>query len=212
MPWVEKANAIVWGWYGGMEAGHAFADILTGKVNPSGKMPITLPARLEDTAPIVLNDYNAQESLYKEGVFIGYRWFEQQKIKPLFSFGHGLSFTQFDISNIKLSKKTVANNDNIVVTATVKNTGLIAGAEVVQLYLRDIKSSVLRPTKELKGFTKVMLQPQETQTVSFKLTMRDLSFWDENTQDWLAEAGEFEVLLGNSLDNISQQAKFTLQQ
>jgi len=212
MPWVEKANAIVWGWYGGMEAGHAFADILTGKVNPSGKMPITLPARLEDTAPIVLNDYNAQESLYKEGVFIGYRWFEQQKIKPLFSFGHGLSFTQFDISNIKLSKNTVANNDNIVVTATVKNTGLIAGAEVVQLYLRDIKSSVLRPTKELKGFTKVMLQPQETQTVSFKLTMRDLSFWDENTQDWLAEAGEFEVLLGNSLDNISQQAKFTLQQ
>ncbi len=211
MPWVEKANAIVWGWYGGMEAGHAFADILTGKVNPSGKMPITLPARLEDTAPIVLNDYNAQESLYKEGVFIGYRWFEQQKIKPLFSFGHGLSFTQFDISNIKLSKNTVANNDNIVVTATVKNTGLIAGAEVVQLYLRDIKSSVLRPTKELKGFTKVMLQPQETQTVSFKLTMRDLSFWDENTQDWLAEAGEFEVLLGNSLDNISQQAKFTLQ-
>ncbi|WP_274620345.1 glycoside hydrolase family 3 C-terminal domain-containing protein [Colwellia maritima] len=125
MPWVEQANAIVWGWYGGMEAGNAFADVLTGKVNPSGKMPITLPVRLEDTAPIALNDYTAKESLYTEGVFIGYRWFEQQKIKPLFSFGHGLSFTQFDISNIKLSKNTVAHNDDIFVTATVKNIGTV---------------------------------------------------------------------------------------
>lgn len=211
MPWVEQANAIVWGWYGGMEAGHAFADVLTGKVNPSGKMPITLPVTLEDTAPIALNDYNAKESLYTEGVFIGYRWFEQQKIKPLFSFGHGLSFTQFDIRNIKLSKNTVVHDGDIFVTATVKNTGEVAGAEVVQLYLRDIESSVSRPIKELKGFAKVMLQPKETKIVRFKLTTRDLSFWDENTHDWLAEPGEFEVLLGNSLDNISQTGKFSLQ-
>ena len=211
MPWVEQANAIVWGWYGGMEAGHAFADILTGKVNPSGKMPITLPAHLEDTAPIALNDYNAKESLYSEGVFIGYRWFDQQKIKPLFSFGHGLSYTHFKISNLKLSTNRVTGNDSILVTAKVKNIGKLAGAEVVQLYLRDIESSVPRPAKELKGFAKVMLKPQEEKIVSFKLNKRDLSFWDEKSNNWLAEAGEFEVLLGNSVDNITQSKIFTLQ-
>jgi len=211
MPWVEQANAIVWGWYGGMEAGHAFADVLVGEVNPSGKLPITLPVKLEDTAPIALNDYNAIESLYSEGVFIGYRWFEQQKIKPLFSFGHGLSYTQFVISDIKLAKNIVKGNDDIIVSAQVKNTGNRAGAEVVQLYLRDVLSSVDRPEKELKGFAKVMLQPQETQLISIRLTRRDLSFWDERSNDWLAESGEFEVLIGNALDNISQRAIFTYQ-
>lgn len=211
MPWVEQANAIVWGWYGGMEAGHAFADILTGKINPSGKMPITLPMHLEDTAPIALNDYNAKESLYSEGVFIGYRWFEQQKIKPLFGFGHGLSYTQFEITKIKLSKYSVTKGDDIIVTAQVKNTGKVAGAEVVQLYLHDIDASVIRPVKELKGFAKVMLQPNEEKTVNIKLTTRDLSFWDENTNNWLAESGEFDVLLGNSVDNITQSARLTLQ-
>ena len=101
MPWADEANAIVWGWYGGMEAGHAFADVLFGEINPSGKMPITLPEKLEHTAPIALNDYNEKESLYSEGVFIGYRWFEQQHIKPIFTFGHGLSYTEFEVSNIQ---------------------------------------------------------------------------------------------------------------
>ncbi len=211
MPWVAQANAIVWGWYGGMEAGHAFADVLTGTVNPSGKMPITLPAKLADTAPIVLNDYNAEESLYSEGVFIGYRWFEQQKIKPLFSFGHGLSYTNFEISGLELSANNVSDDETLLVTAKVKNTGARAGAEVVELYLRDVEASVLRPNKELKGFAKVMLQPGETKTVSIHLNRRDFSFWDESSNNWLAEAGEFEIMLGNSLDNISQRAKFTLQ-
>lgn len=211
MPWAEQANAIVWGWYGGMEAGHAFADILTGTVNPSGKMPITLPAKLEDTAPIALNDYNAIESLYTEGVFIGYRWFEQQNIKPTFSFGHGLSYTQFALSDIQLSTTKIKQGHEITATVKVTNTGKVAGAEVVQLYLHDVVASVDRPHKELKGFAKVMLQPGESKTVSISLNQRDLSFWDENSNDWLAEAGEFEVMLGNSLDNISQTASFTLQ-
>ncbi|MDP7592930.1 MAG: glycoside hydrolase family 3 C-terminal domain-containing protein [Litorilituus sp.] len=209
MPWAERANAIVWGWYGGMEAGHAFADILTGDVNPSGKMPITLPARLEDTAPIALNDYNAKESLYTEGVFIGYRWFEQQAIKPMFSFGHGLSYTDFSLSNIKLSTKNMAGDDKMTVTATVTNTGLIDGAEVVQLYLHDKEASVDRPIRELKGFAKIYLIAGESKTVSIELNKRDLSFWDVNTNDWLAESGEFEVQLGNSLDNILLQDSFT---
>jgi len=209
MPWAEQANAIVWGWYGGMEAGHAFADVLFGEVNPSGKMPITLPEKLEHTAPIALNDYNAKESLYSEGVFIGYRWFEQQKIKPTFSFGHGLSYTQFDVSNIQLSSKSITGIDKITITAQVKNIGEVAGAEVVQLYLHDKKASVERPIKELKGFDKVFLQPGETQQISIELSIRDLSFWDVNTNNWLAEPGEFEVLLGTSLDSIRLKSIFS---
>jgi beta-glucosidase len=211
MPWVEQANAIVWGWYGGMEAGHAFADILTGDVNPSGKMPITLPARLEDTAPIALNDYNAKESLYTEGVFIGYRWFEQQKIKPTFVFGHGLSYTNFDITDISLSAVKITADQGITVTAMVKNTGDVAGAEVVQLYLHDIESSVERPAKELKGFAKVYLAPGESKQISISLNKRDLSFWDITTNNWKAESGSFEVMLGSSLSDIRLAAQFTYQ-
>lgn len=212
MPWVDQANAIVWGWYGGMEAGNAFADVLFGDVNPSGKMPITLPAKLADTAPIALNDYNENESLYSEGVFIGYRWFEQQNIKPTFVFGHGLSYTTFELSNITLSTTRIKGDEGLTVTAMVKNTGNVAGAEVVQLYLHDTKASVNRPAKELKGFDKVFLQPDEIKKVSMKLTKRDLSFWDINSNDWLAEAGEFEVLLGTSLNDIHLKANFTYQQ
>ncbi len=208
MPWAEQANAIVWGWYGGMEAGHAFADILFGEVNPSGKMPITLPQKLAHTAPIALNDYNEKESLYSEGVFIGYRWFEQQKIKPTFTFGHGLSYTQFDVSDIQLSSESITGNEAITVTAQVRNIGKVAGAEVVQLYLHDKKASVERPIKELKGFDKVFLQPGETQQISIELTKRDLSFWDIKTNNWLAEPGDFEVQLGTSLDNIQLKSVF----
>ena len=208
MPWSEQANALVWGWYGGMEAGHAFADVLMGDVNPSGKMPITLPARLADTAPIALDDYNAVESLYKEGVFIGYRWFEQQNITPLFSFGHGLSYSQFDFSDIQLSSDTLGPDEVLTVMATVKNVGKVAGAEVVQLYLHDKQASVKRPMKELKGFSKVFLQPGESQQVSITLNQRDLSFWDINSNDWLAEPGDFEVMLGASVSDIKLKSKF----
>jgi beta-glucosidase len=211
MPWADKANAIVWGWYGGMEAGHAFSDILFGEVNPSGKMPITLPEKLEHTAPIALNDYNAVESLYTEGVFIGYRWFEQQSIQPTFAFGHGLSYTSFEVTDIKLSSASISSNEKITVTAQVKNVGDVAGAEVVQLYLHDKKSSVERPAKELKGFDKVFLLPGESKQISIELTQRDLSFWDINTNDWLAESGDFEVLLGTSLDEIHLRGTFTYQ-
>jgi beta-glucosidase len=166
MPWAEQANTIVWGWYGGMEAGHAFADILTGDVNPSGKMPITLPARLEDTAPLALNDYNAKESLYTEGVFIGYRWFEQQNIKPTFAFGHGLSYSQFSLTDISLSAAKISADEGLTVTVRVTNTGKVAGAEVVQLYLHDKEASVDRPIKELKGFSKVFLAAGESKKVT----------------------------------------------
>ncbi|WP_065188512.1 glycoside hydrolase family 3 C-terminal domain-containing protein [Shewanella woodyi] len=208
MPWVDEAQAIVWGWYGGMEAGNAYADVLFGDVNPSGKMPITLPRTLQDTAPIKLDDYNAVESLYKEGVFIGYRWFEQQKITPLFPFGHGLSYTQFQYSDIKLSANRLKGDESLIVTAKITNTGDSAGSEVVQLYLQDIESSVPRPAKELKGFSKIHLQPGETGMVTMTLNQRDLSFWDVNSADWLAEPGEFKVMIGASVADIRLDKQF----
>jgi len=212
MPWAKQANSIVWGWYGGMEAGNAFADILMGDINPNGKMPITLPERLEDTAPIALDDYNEVESLYKEGVFIGYRWFEKQNIKPTFSFGHGLSYSTFSYSDVTLSSKSLRGDDILTVTAKVTNTSKVAGAEIVQLYINDKQSSVERPIKELKGFDKVFLEPGESKTVNIKLTKRDLSFWDIKTNDWLAESGEFQVMLGAAVDDIRLIESFSYAQ
>ena len=208
MPWARQAKSIVWGWYGGMEAGNAFADILFGDVNPSGKLPITLPVKLGDSAPIALNDYNALESLYKEGVFIGYRWFEQQELDTNFDFGHGLSYTTFAYSELEFSQLQYNGEGELIVSAQITNTGNVAGAEVVQLYLNDEQASVERPVKELKGFAKVFLQPGETKTIHITLNKRDLSFWDIKTKGWVAERGGFNVLLGSSLTDIRLQKAF----
>lgn len=208
MPWTKRVSTIVWGWYGGMEAGHAYARMLLGEVNPSGKMPITLPALLEHTAPIALNDYNEHTSLYKEGVFIGYRWFEQQNIEPTFAFGHGLSYTSFELSDLELPKHVAPDAADIPVSVTVKNTGELAGAEVVQLYLGDEQASVERPKKELKGFQKIRLEPGESQVVTINLRPRDLAFWDVNTNDWLIEPGQFNVYVGVSSADIRAQGAF----
>lgn len=209
MPWVEEANSIVWGWYGGMEAGNAFADILLGKTNPSGKLPITLPKFLQDTAPIALDDYNEVESFYREGVFIGYRWFEQQKIRTLFPFGHGLSYTDFTLSNLTFSQPYYDKaTKSLEVSVKVTNTGKVYGGEVVQLYLHDKKSTVERPYKELKSFEKVFLKPGESQRVYLTLNKRDLSFWDVINHQWLAEPGEFDVLIGTSSQDIQLKKTF----
>lgn len=208
MPWAEHVDTIVWGWYGGMEAGTAYARMLLGEVNPSGKMPITLPAKLEHTAPIALDDYNEHTILYKEGVFIGYRWFEQQNIEPTFVFGHGLSYTLFELSNLQLPDQIEFGTQEIPVSVKVTNTGERAGAEVVQLYLGDVVASVERPAKELKGFKKVHLDPGESQTVTITLTPRDLAFWDVNTDSWLVEPGQFNVFVGVSSADIREKGAF----
>lgn len=207
MPWADQAGAIVWGWYGGMEAGNVFADVLFGDINPSGKMPITLPRALEDTAPIALNDHGPDVNRYPEGVFIGYRWFERQGLEPLFPFGHGLSYTRFTYSDLQI--KPGEANGSWTVTATITNSGDRAGAEVAQLYLRDLEASVERPAKELRGFEKVFLEPGASRTVTLHLNERDLSFWDVNSHGWLAEPGEFEVMLGASVEDIRLRERFT---
>jgi len=145
-------------------------------------------------------------------VFIGYRWFEQQKIKPLFAFGHGLSYSKFSYQNISLSSASIAGDDTITVKVDITNTSKVDGAEVAQLYLHDVKASVPRPIKELKGFDKLWLKAGETKTASFTLTQRDLSFWDVNTNDWLAESGTFEVMIGASVADIRLHKTFEYQQ
>ncbi|WP_394173624.1 glycoside hydrolase family 3 C-terminal domain-containing protein [Thalassotalea litorea] len=210
MPWEQDAKAIVWGWYGGQEAGNAFADVIFGDVNPGAKMPMVLPKRLEDSPAIALDDYNEVESLYKEGVFIGHRWFEQQNIEPLFAFGHGLSYTEFKLSDLRLASDTFAGEGSFEVKVNVQNTGDRAGAEVVQLYLHDVNAKVERPYKELKGFAKVFLKPGESKDITIAIDKRDMSFWDVESNDWLAESGEFKVLIGNASDNILLQGSFKL--
>jgi beta-glucosidase len=213
MPWVNEAPAIVEAWYGGSEAGTAIASILFGEVNPSGKLPFTFPVRLQDNGAIASGEYpgNNKEVTYNEGLFVGYRWHDAKKIKPLFSFGHGLSYTQFEYGKLSLNKKTITTGETITVSIPVKNTGARAGAEIIQLYIKDDKSSLPRPEKELKGFQKVFLQAGEEQTVTFAIQPEALQFYDDQQSAWVAEPGKFTVLIGASSTDIRQKDAFSLQ-
>ena len=206
MPWAKKVPAIVQGWFIGSEAGEALASVLAGDVNPSGKLPFTWYARLEDCGAHATGSYPGTwrdghqiiDEAYKEDIFVGYRWTDKQHIKPLFTFGYGLSYTTFKVSNLRADKKEMTADDQLTITADVKNVGFSAGAEVMQLYIGDTKSSQPRPVKELKGFKKVYLEPGETQQVSFTIDRSALSFYDEKTGDWTAEPGEFVAMVNNS--------------
>ena len=214
MPWASRANAIVQGWYGGSESGHALVDVLTGKVNPSGKLPFTMPLALSDGPIKTERQYpGIQEEgkkwwqeYYDEGVFIGYRWYDTNGIAVQYPFGHGLSYTTFELSDARVKR----SGDGWKVSARIKNTGEVAGAEVVQLYIRDTEASVARPSKELKGFEKVYLKPGESRSLQFTLTRDDLSFFDAASHAWVAEPGEFHVLLGCSSADIRADVPFTL--
>ena len=206
MPWAKKVPAIVQGWFIGSEAGEALASVLAGDVNPSGKLPFTWYARLEDCGAHATGSYPGTwrdghqiiDEAYKEDIFVGYRWTDKQHIKPLFPFGYGLSYTTFKVSNLRADKMEMTADDQLTITADVKNVGFSAGAEVMQLYIGDTKSSQPRPVKELKGFKKVYLEPGETQQVSFTIDRSALSFYDEKTGDWTAEPGEFVAMVNNS--------------
>ena len=219
MPWRSRVAAIVQGWFIGSEAGNALADVLLGRVNPSGKLPFTWYEALEDCAAHALNTYPGTwrtddskiiDEEYKEGVFVGYRWTDRQRRRPAYAFGHGLSYTTFSLSKAVADKKEITAADNITFTVSVKNTGAVAGAEVVQLYVSDKKASVERPLKELKAFQKVFLQPGESRDVKLIIGRDALSFYDEATSSWKAEPGEFEALIGTASDQISSKLKFLL--
>ena len=218
MPWADKVPAIVQGWFIGSEAGEALASVLAGDVNPSGKLPFTWYARLEDCGAHATGSYPGTwreghqiiDETYKEDIFVGYRWTDRQQIKPLFPFGYGLSYTTFKVSNLRADKKEMTDDGQLTVTADVKNVGSVAGAEVLQLYISDTKSSQPRPVKELKGFKKVYLKPGETQQVSFIIDRSALSFYDEKTGAWTAEPGEFVAMVNNSSAPTKNHIRFIL--
>ena len=209
MPWAEKANAIVQGWYGGSESGHALADILTGRVNPSGKLPFTIPCSLEDGPikseaqyPGILGEDGIWQEDYSEGVFVGYRWFASQNIAPQFPFGYGLSYTSFEISDCKLTRSRVGRLGDFKVKFTVTNTGERDGAEVIQVYVAPPESPVARPARELKGFAKVYLKAGESKSVSIPMSYQDLCYFDADAHKWTAAPGEYTILVGNSSENL----------
>ncbi|MBY8991524.1 MAG: glycoside hydrolase family 3 C-terminal domain-containing protein [Candidatus Lokiarchaeota archaeon] len=208
--WIEKVPAVIQLWYAGMEAGHALSGIIFGDINPSGKLPITFPKKLSDSpAHVSERTYPGDQNVfYDEGIYVGYRHFDTKGIEPLFPFGHGLSYTNFTYENLKFSNKKISGDESLTISLNVLNSGDYEGAEVVQLYIQDVKSSVERPLKELKGFKKINLKPNEKSTVSFDLSKDDLSYYNENLQNWIAEKGEFNVLIGSSSRDIRLQGNF----
>ena len=225
MPWKDKVGAIVQAWFIGSEAGNAIADVLMGDANPSGKLPFTWYASLNDCGAHALNTYPGTwrsakdksagfskiiDEEYKEGIYVGYRWTDKNNIKPTFAFGHGLSYTTFSMSNLRQSAKEMTRDGKLTFTVTVKNTGSKRGAETVQLYIKDKKSSVDRPVKELKGFKKVWLEPGEQKDVDMTIDNNALAYYDETTGTWKSEDGEFDALVGNASDNIMLKSRFML--
>jgi beta-glucosidase len=208
MPWLDQVAAVVLAYYPGQEGGNAVANILLGEVNPSGKLSVTYPKRYEDN-PTAINYPGTKEVYYGEGIFVGYRYYDQKGVEPLFPFGFGLSYTTFEYSNLRIPDKVKAG-EPIKVSVTVKNSGDRAGQEVVQLYVSDKAASLARPPKELKGFAKVALKPGKSTVVNFVLDQRALSFYDPYRKGWVAEPGEFEVLVGSSSRDIRARGVLTL--
>ncbi len=197
-------SALLWGWFNGSEAGTAMADVIFGDVNPSGKLPFTMPVKLKDSPAHALNTYPGENmtAIYKEGILVGYRWFDTKEIEPLYPFGHGLSYTRFTYSSIQTDQNIYSVDDTIRLSVTVKNIGDRAGAETVQIYMHDADASVVRPVKELKGFEKVFLQPGEEKEVCVLLPVRDLAFFDDQVMTWVVEPGAFELMAGASSRDI----------
>jgi beta-glucosidase len=202
MPWLPKVKGLLEGYLGGQALGGAIADLLFGHESPSGKLAETFPQALSHN-PSYLNFPGEEDKVeYKEGLFVGYRYYDTKGIEPLFPFGYGLSYTNFEYSNLVINKAEILDTEEVEVTVKVKNTGDVTGKEIVQLYVRDVKSTVIRPVKELKGFEKVELQPGEERTVTFTLDKRAFTYYNVELKDWHVESGLFEILVGKSSTEI----------
>lgn len=221
MPWEKEVTAILQAWYLGNETGNTIASILIGDANPSGKLPYTCYASLDQCGAHKLGEYPGHKGIgtlgeevydipYNEGIFVGYRFIDRYRLKPTFPFGHGLSYTTFGYGKASADDKTVSSDKSITVSIPVTNTGEREGSEVVQLYIRDVKSSVERPVKELKGFRKVNIAPGQTKDVSFNICVDDLKYFDADRHEWVAEPGKFEALIGASSTDIRSTLTFEL--
>jgi beta-glucosidase len=210
--WIDNVNVLIQNWYPGQNGTTALAEIIFGLTNPSGKLPITFEKQLEDIP--AFNSYhdsdNDKHIKYEEGIFVGYRGFEKSNKNPLFCFGHGLSYTKFEYSNLKISPASINSDKTLQVSLNVKNTGQMAGAEIVQLYINDVNCSVERPAKELKGFEKLFLSPGETKSISFVVDKDKLSFYSTQKHQWITEPGKFQVLIGSSSQDIKLKDSFEL--
>ncbi|MBN2414573.1 glycoside hydrolase family 3 C-terminal domain-containing protein [bacterium] len=214
MPWLSRVRGVMQAWYLGSEAGRALADVISGDVNPSGKLPFTFPARLEDSPAHVYGErsYPGKDGrqVYQEGIFVGYRWYDTRKITPLFAFGHGLSYTSFTISDLRTDKPSYAAGETIIVTCSVRNSGDRAGAEVVQVYAGKPGSPVERAVKELKAFRKTYLEPGEKRTVTLTIDTNDLAWYDESIPGWNLEPGAYSLYAGNASDAVPERVTITI--
>lgn len=211
MPWLSRVKALVWCYYSGMETGDALADILLGRVNPSGKLPETFPVRYEDTVTYK-NGQSGREDVItcEEGIFIGYRYYEKEHIKPAYAFGYGLSYTEFEICNSSVKLCADKEEPIAVVSCELRNTGNMYGADVIQCYVQDVECSVLRPLKELAAYQKVFLEPGESKQVQLYLYRSAFEFYDVNKEDFVIEPGQFRVYIGDSSDNCEAAGVITL--
>lgn len=205
--WIGDAKGVLEGWYAGMEGGNALAKILFGEVNPSGKLPMTFPKKLEDSPAHKFGDFPGVNNVahYKEDIFVGYRYFDTYKVEPQFAFGHGLSYTTFAYENLIVA----ANGKKATARITIKNTGKVAGAEVVQLYVKQEKSALKRPEKELKAFQKIFLKPGESKEISFDLNEEAFNYFSDKENKWVVEPGKFDIMVGSSSRDIRQKKTLT---
>ncbi len=217
-PWLDDVPVVLNAWYSGMEGGHAIVNILFGDVCPSGRLPTTFPKKLSDSPahhsgnPRHYPGDDEKKVFYDEGVFVGYRWFDEKKIDPLFPFGYGLSYTSFEIGSVVVDKQVLrAPDDILTLNVDVTNSGDVSGSEVIQVYSKDLESSVERPIRELAGFEKVFLQPSESKTVSVLIKAEDLGFYDILSHDWMIEPGEFELEVGRSSREILTKTEISYQ-
>ncbi|MWB93584.1 glycosyl hydrolase [Flavobacterium sp. GA093] len=207
----KKTSALVWSWFNGSEGGNALADVLLGKVNPSGKLPWTMPKKLMDSPAHATNSFPGEKAVnYAEGILVGYRWFDTKNIAPLYPFGYGLSYTSFTFDNAKADKTSYAQNETISVTVEVKNTGKVDGKEVVQLYAAKSDSKITRAAKELKGFKKVLVKSGSSNTVTIQVPVKELAYYDVAAKKWTVEPGKYILKIGNSSRDIKKEIPVTI--
>lgn len=215
MPWLSQVKGLMQVWYLGSESGNAIADVVSGDVNPSGKLPFSFPVKLEDNSAHANGEISYpgvdKKQVYKDDILVGYRWHDTKKIQPLFAFGFGLSYSTFAISDVKLNTKSVDEDGAFTVSATVTNTGDVAGSEVVQVYVGKSKSKVVRAVKELKGFAKVKLAAGESKTVDVNIDASKLAYWNTKNADWDIEKGQYMVYVGNASDHILSKQKIKIE-
>ncbi len=214
MPWLPKVKSLVQGWYLGSEAGHALADVISGDVNPSGKLPFSFPVKLEDNAAHSFGELSYPgdgiKQEYMEDILVGYRWHDTQEIQPQFAFGYGMSYTSFKLSRIKTDKQSFGAGEHINISCNLSNTGKLAGSEVIQVYVGKPDSQVKRAVKELKAFKKIQLDAKAKKEVQLTVSVADLAFYDESIAGWQLETGEYLIHVGTGSDDISKTLAITI--